>query len=68
MNYYLITYSLYGKKEKATETFKDLKKEAAAWDCFRGNKNCMKDLINFKYENVVSIVKTTSFKKYIDFV
>lgn len=68
MIYYLITYKLYGKTHRAITTFKALKHESESWECFKGNKNSMKDLIKFKYENIESIIKTQSFRKYINFI
>ena len=68
MNYYLITYKSYGKIRRSTEIFSKLKLESEKWDCFNGNKNSVNDLIKFKYENIESVVKTTSFKKYINFI
>ena len=68
MIYYLITYKQHGKTYRAVTTFKALKKESFSWDCFNGNRNNASDLIKFKYENIESVVKTQSFRKYMNFI
>jgi hypothetical protein len=68
MIYYLITYKQYGKTRRATEIFSKLKRESESWNCFKGNRNNASDLIRFKYENIESVVKTQSFRKYMNFI